>query len=40
MISSLNRLVDKNLIYKARKGKYSFALPLFRNFLLRKLSIY
>jgi len=40
MISSLNRLIDKNLIYKARKGKYSFTLPLFRNFLFRKLSTY
>jgi len=38
LMSSLNRLIDKNLIYKARKGRYSFALPLFRDFLLRKLS--
>jgi len=38
LMSILNRLIDKNLIYKARKGKYSFALPLFRDFLLRKLS--
>ena len=35
MISSLERLIDKNIIYKARKGRYSFALPLFREFLLR-----
>jgi len=38
LMSILNRLIDKNLIYKARKGRYSFALPLFRDFLLRKLS--
>jgi len=38
LISSLNRLADKNLIYRTRKGRYSFALPLFRDFILRKLS--
>ena len=38
MLVSLNRLVDKNVIYKTRKGRYSFALPLFREFLLRKLN--
>ena len=37
-IVTLNRLLDKNFIYKTRKGRYSFALPLFRDFLLRKLS--
>src|SRR5208337_5334304 len=38
IIVSLNRLLDKNIIYKSRKGRYNFALPLFRDFLLRKLS--
>lgn len=38
IIVSLNRLLDKNIVYRTRKGRYSFALPLFRDFLLRKLS--
>jgi hypothetical protein len=37
-ISALEQLMGKNLIYRPKKGRYSFALPLFRNFLTRKLS--
>ena len=32
----LRRLVEKGLIYRIRKGAYSFTLPLFRAFLLRQ----
>jgi len=33
----LPRLVEKGLVYKNRHGKYSFAVPLFSRFILRKL---
>jgi len=33
----LPRLIEKGLIFKNRHGKYSFAVPLFSRFILRKL---
>jgi hypothetical protein len=33
----LPRLIEKGLIYKNRLGKYSFAVPLFRRFIKRKV---
>ncbi len=35
LIQLLIRLSNKGLIYKVRKGKYDFAIPLFRDYLLR-----
>lgn len=33
----LNSLTGKGILYRVRRGKYSFALPLFREFLKRNL---
>jgi len=33
----LPRLIEKGLVFKNRHGKYSFAVPLFSRFILRKL---
>jgi hypothetical protein len=33
----LPRLIEKGLLFKNRHGKYSFAVPLFSRFILRKL---
>ena len=32
----LKNLIDKNLVYRSGRGKYSFTIPLFKEFLLRK----
>ncbi len=36
LLNLLNRLVDKDLVYKSKKGYYGFALPLFREYILRR----
>jgi predicted transcriptional regulator len=36
MMQLLIRLVDKGLLYRSSRGKYSFTLPLFRDYLLRR----
>ena len=35
LMQLLIRLVDKGLLYRSSRGKYSFTLPLFREYLLR-----
>lgn len=34
----LRRLVDRGLVYKANRGTYDFALPLFRDYLRRRMA--
>lgn len=36
MFLYIRNLLEKNLIYKNTRGSYSFSIPLFREFLLRK----
>ncbi|MFH1200585.1 MAG: AAA family ATPase [Candidatus Micrarchaeota archaeon] len=36
IIELLVRLSEKGLVYRVKKGKYSFTIPLFRNFLKRQ----
>ncbi len=36
ILNIFQRLTDKHLIYRVRRGKYAFALPLFKDFLLRQ----
>jgi hypothetical protein len=35
----LRRLVDRGLVYRATRGTYDFALPLFRDYLRRRVAI-
>lgn len=38
LMEFLKRLNNKGLIFRPKKGQYSFTLPIFRDFLLRKLN--
>ncbi len=36
LFAYLRNLIDKNLIYKSKRGEYAFTVPLFREFLNRR----
>jgi hypothetical protein len=37
VINSLNKLIGQGLIFKNRRGKYSFAVPLLANYINRSI---
>lgn len=37
LMELLKRLTDKGLVYRVARGKYAFSIPLFRDFILRRL---